>query len=394
MPTHGTFEMEEPGTPPPVGALAIEPSITPPVTPTSTPPKFTTESPAFSTTSSSAPRRARVDDLEIPPMPDTVANHIWSDILGAELVCCGRRLGLRKAKRMMAIMTTTIVLLIVLVLVVTSVAVREADAAEAAQPDGIVTMADGGTPCSPNPCMHDGKCSAVDGSHVCRCHDGFVGNECEIDFHTCASSPCAHGATCVDGANDYHCTCPAGFAGEACDTDILDQQLALCHAHGPCQNGGRCVAEAVSGSVGCQCIGDFSGEHCENIADAGTMSFGNGIDIADAYSSDGTLNLKFAPLFERSADPESTVGGPITTQMARSEASTVDFFETAEDLMRGFAADFDLAYTPGMLAADVFIATVRQHAYTARPAAIYGKAVQNSSFSIQNPSFLIQNSSV
>ena len=79
MPTHGTFEMEEPGTPPPVGALAIEPSITPPVTPTSTPPKFTTESPAFSTTSSSTPRRARVDDLEIPPVPDTVANHIWSD---------------------------------------------------------------------------------------------------------------------------------------------------------------------------------------------------------------------------------------------------------------------------------------------------------------------------
>ena len=42
----------------------------------------------------------------------------------------------------------------------------------------------------------------------------------------------------------------------------------------------------------------------------------------------------------------------------------------------GLTTEFDLAYQPGMLAADVWVAGVRQHAYTARPSSIYGKAVR------------------
>ena len=207
-----------------------------------------------------------------------------------------------------------------------------------------------------------------------------MGNECELDFDTCRSSPCLNDATCVDGASEYHCSCAAGFVGDECELDILDQQLALCAQHGPCQNGGHCRAEAVSGSVGCECSGGYSGEHCELHADAGPggvmLSFGNGIDVADAFNSDGGWNLKFAPLFERSADPLSTAGGPVVTKAVRAEASEVEFFETAEDFMRGAATEFDLPYQPGMLAADVWVAGVRQHAYTARPASIYGKAVR------------------
>eukprot|EP01043_Picozoa_sp_COSAG02_P044550 COSAG02_NODE_3990_length_5943_cov_3.596680_2_plen_63_part_00 len=61
------------------------------------------------------------------------------------------------------------------------------------------------------------------------------------------------------------------------------------------------------------------------------LSFGNGIDIADAYNSDGGLNLKFAPLFERSADPQSTAGGPVATKSVRAEAS------------EGFSLEFPIA---------------------------------------------------
>ena len=165
-----------------------------------------------------------------------------------------------------------------------------------------------------------------------------MGNECELDFDTCRSSPCLNDATCVDGASEYHCSCAAGFVGDECELDILDQQLALCAQHGPCQNGGHCRAEAVSGSVGCECSGGYSGEHCELHADAGPggvmLSFGNGIDVADAFNSDGGWNLKFAPLFERSADPLSTAGGPVVTKAVRAEASEVEFFETAEEFMK------------------------------------------------------------
>jgi hypothetical protein len=379
MPAHG---FAEPATPPP-GPIGLEPG-TPPVTPTSTPPRFSLESAAPAPSAQFPSAAAAPVDVEVPPMPQ-VANAMWSDILGAEIVCCGKKLGLRNAKRMMAIMTVAIVLLVALVLVVTGVAVREADEADAGAAVPVLrAAASPSDPCAPNPCMHGGKCgtSATDPSaHVCTCHEGFVGNECEIDFQTCVSSPCGNGATCVDGADEYRCSCAAGFTGDECEVDILDRQLALCAQHGACQNGGQCHAEAVSGSVGCECIGGFSGEHCEQHADADAggdtmMSFGNGIDIADAYSSDGDLNLKFAPLFERSSDPESTTGGPVTTKSVRAEASEVEFFESAEDFMRGLTTEFDLAYQPGMLAADVWVAGVRQHAYTARPSSIYGKAVR------------------
>eukprot|EP01043_Picozoa_sp_COSAG02_P100367 COSAG02_NODE_36446_length_454_cov_1.152113_1_plen_89_part_10 len=89
MPAHG---FAEPETPPPGGAL--EPG-TPPVTPTSTPPRFSLEassSPASSRLSSTGDSGPSCADVEVPPMPD-VASAMWTDVLGAELTCCGRRLG-------------------------------------------------------------------------------------------------------------------------------------------------------------------------------------------------------------------------------------------------------------------------------------------------------------
>ena len=241
MPAHG---FAEPETPPPSGALGVVPG-TPPVTPTSTPPRFSLEAPSPSTASSRLPSTGgsgpSCADVEVPPMPD-VASAMWTDVLGAELTCCGKKLGLQKAKRVLSIVSATAVILAAIVLLVTAVAVREADEVDQASAGRSPLLTASGDPCAPNPCMNGGKCqaSALDPStHVCSCRPGFVGNECEIDFDTCRSSPCLNHATCVDGADEYHCSCEAGFVGNACEVDILDQQLALCAQHGPCQNGQR-----------------------------------------------------------------------------------------------------------------------------------------------------------
>ena len=151
MPAHG---FAEPETPPPDGrALGALPD-TPPVTPTSTPPRFSLEGSSLSPASSIGPSAA---DVEVPPMPD-VAAAMWTDVLGAELTCCGRRLGLQKAKRVLSVVSAAAVVLAATVLVVTVFAMREADEVEQASAgQAVVVPAASGGPCAPNPCVNGGK---------------------------------------------------------------------------------------------------------------------------------------------------------------------------------------------------------------------------------------------
>ena len=358
----------EPTTPPPAAR-------TPPVTPA--------DSPGFSTEATSKPYSPpatfSLDDagihepMDIPPPPDD-ANSIFSTFLGAEIVCCGKRLGLRKAKRLMVVMGVAMVLLLAVAAAAIAFAV-ESEETVAATP-AVTMAAERSEPCGPpSPCLNGGKCHETGpGSRRCACRAGFIGAECEINMATCLSSPCTNGATCVDGADEYHCVCAQGFVGEGCEVDVLAQQLALCAEH-VCQNGGHCQAEALSGAVSCECSPGFSGDRCQQHADSGMASYGNGVDIADMFSSDGSLSLKFAPLFER-LDAANTQGGPLVSKGLVSEAAEVVFYKDTEEFLRSLTAEVDLPYQQGMLAADVWVADIRQHSYSARPSSIYGKATR------------------
>ena len=139
------------------------------------------------------------EPMDIPPDD---ANSIFSTFLGAEIVCCGKRLGLRKAKRLMVVMGVAMVLLLAVAAAAIVFAV-ESEETVAATP-AVTMAAERSEPCGPpSPCLNGGKCHETGpGSRRCACRAGFVGAECEINMATCLSSPCTNGATCVDDHQD------------------------------------------------------------------------------------------------------------------------------------------------------------------------------------------------
>ncbi|XP_068136738.1 sushi, nidogen and EGF-like domain-containing protein 1 isoform X2 [Hyperolius riggenbachi] len=71
--------------------------------------------------------------------------------------------------------------------------------------------------------------------------------------------PCQNGGRCIDdcvtGNPSYTCSCLSGFTGKHCSID-----MGKCFSQ-PCQNGGSCVD--VPGSFTCLCPQDFTGSVCE-----------------------------------------------------------------------------------------------------------------------------------
>ncbi|XP_077355725.1 stabilin-2 [Festucalex cinctus] len=105
------------------------------------------------------------------------------------------------------------------------------------------------------PCSHRGICSdGLGGNGTCSCHAGFAGSACE-DCEagrygaTCSSvCSCVHGL-CVDGLKgDGTCTCFSGYAGPRCDRELPECASLKCAADS------RCVEEAGTGRLVCQCL--------------------------------------------------------------------------------------------------------------------------------------------
>ncbi|KAM4711664.1 stabilin-2 [Anableps anableps] len=115
------------------------------------------------------------------------------------------------------------------------------------------------------PCSSRGVCSdGLGGNGTCTCQVGFAGTACEDCAPgrygpTCSSEcSCVHGL-CASGLNgDGRCTCFSGYTGPHCD-----QELPECAALS-CQQNSRCMEEALTGRLVCQCLPGYekSGAQC------------------------------------------------------------------------------------------------------------------------------------
>ncbi|XP_072176797.1 uncharacterized protein [Diadema setosum] len=110
-------------------------------------------------------------------------------------------------------------------------------------------------------CENGGTCEDGVAEYNCVCAAGFEGQTCAVDIDECTSSPCVVG-TCNDGVNGFSCNCPPGYEGDRCE-------LRGPCVNGPCQNGGLCSQELVSGSFSfeCYCPTGFNATYCENEID-------------------------------------------------------------------------------------------------------------------------------
>ncbi|XP_042259475.1 stabilin-2 [Thunnus maccoyii] len=118
------------------------------------------------------------------------------------------------------------------------------------------------------PCSNKGVCSdGLGGNGTCTCQVGFAGTACE-DCEpnrygpTCSSvCSCVHGLCDAGLKGDGRCTCFSGYRGPNCD-----QELPEC-ASLSCQQNSRCMEEALTGRLVCQCLPGYqqSGAQCVSV---------------------------------------------------------------------------------------------------------------------------------
>ncbi|XP_062239185.1 stabilin-2 isoform X1 [Platichthys flesus] len=118
------------------------------------------------------------------------------------------------------------------------------------------------------PCSSRGVCSdGLTGNGTCTCQDGFAGTSCEDCSPGRFGSTCSSECSCVHGLcdsglkGDGHCTCFSGYKGPNCD-----QEVPECAAL-RCQQNSRCMEDALTGQLGCQCLPGHqrSGDQCLSI---------------------------------------------------------------------------------------------------------------------------------
>ncbi|XP_028254125.1 stabilin-2 isoform X2 [Parambassis ranga] len=118
------------------------------------------------------------------------------------------------------------------------------------------------------PCSGRGVCSdGLGGNGTCSCQAGFAGTACEDCAPgqygpTCSSvCSCVHGLCDSGLRGDGRCTCFSGYKGSSCD-----QELPEC-ASLSCPQTSRCMEEALTGQLVCQCLPGYqtSGAQCLSI---------------------------------------------------------------------------------------------------------------------------------
>ncbi|KAM4569636.1 stabilin-2 [Odontesthes bonariensis] len=116
-----------------------------------------------------------------------------------------------------------------------------------------------------SPCSGRGRCSdGLGGNGTCSCQVGFAGTACEDCAPGRYGPTCSSECSCVHGLCDSglrgggRCTCFSGYKGPNCD-----QELPECAAHS-CQHNSRCMEEALTGRLVCQCLPGYekSGSQC------------------------------------------------------------------------------------------------------------------------------------
>ncbi|XP_047192294.1 stabilin-2 isoform X2 [Scophthalmus maximus] len=118
------------------------------------------------------------------------------------------------------------------------------------------------------PCSERGNCSdGAGGDGTCSCQSGFAGTSCEDCEPGRFGSSCRSVCSCVHGLcdsglkGDGRCTCFSGYKGPNCD-----QEVPECAAL-TCQPNSRCMEEALTGKLVCQCLPGHqkSGDQCLSI---------------------------------------------------------------------------------------------------------------------------------
>ncbi|XP_061768066.1 stabilin-2 isoform X1 [Nerophis ophidion] len=118
------------------------------------------------------------------------------------------------------------------------------------------------------PCSNRGSCSdGLGGNGTCSCQVGFAGmacEDCEVGRYgpTCSGvCSCVHGLCDGGLKGDGTCTCFSGYTGPKCD-----QELPAC-ASLQCPPKSRCMEEALTGRLVCQCLLGYrkSGDECSSI---------------------------------------------------------------------------------------------------------------------------------
>ncbi|XP_037950728.1 protein crumbs isoform X2 [Teleopsis dalmanni] len=148
--------------------------------------------------------------------------------------------------------------------------------------------------CELNPCVK-GACFDYYGLYICKCDDGWGGENCEKPI-SCQNQLCLNGGTCINKNIGFQCECPKGYSGELCQQEptcpqcpidsecvagkcvckpgtagynceksVIDSGLANmqagCNAGAKCLNGGTC---SINGTH-CYCAIGYSGERCEKL---------------------------------------------------------------------------------------------------------------------------------
>ncbi|KAM3587343.1 uncharacterized protein V6R79_002629 [Siganus canaliculatus] len=160
------------------------------------------------------------------------------------------------------------------------------------------------------PCSGRGLCSeGLGGNGTCSCQEGFAGTACEDCAPGRYGSTCSSACSCVHGLCDSglkgtgSCICFSGYSGTSCD-----RELPECAALG-CQQNSRCVEEALTGRLVCQCLPGHrrSGDQCLSIdpclqrpchAQASCVHTGPNQHLCtcdDGYSGDGRVCVAIDP---------------------------------------------------------------------------------------------------
>ncbi|XP_040285946.1 uncharacterized protein LOC120999139 [Bufo bufo] len=118
--------------------------------------------------------------------------------------------------------------------------------------------------CKNNPCSSNAICNNTIGNNTCTCKDGFTGNgtHCE-DIDECKNNPCSPNAICNNTIGNYTCTCKDGFTGNGTYCSCTTQ----CETN-YCSNGGTCTRIGPNCTPQCNCLPEFSGEKCIDMAES------------------------------------------------------------------------------------------------------------------------------
>ncbi|XP_046802630.1 cadherin-related tumor suppressor isoform X1 [Lucilia cuprina] len=98
---------------------------------------------------------------------------------------------------------------------------------------------------------------------ICKCPDGFMGQQCDKRQDPCAPNPCHGNAQCRRLGYDFQCNCPANREGKYCQQERGD----VCSGN-PCSNGGSCRSSPDGSSFFCLCRPGYRGNQCEHVADS------------------------------------------------------------------------------------------------------------------------------